>query len=426
MLKNKVQQLIDGNKEQIIHFGDALFSTPELGFKEFKTKELIIAYLSKHGIEVENEYFETGFEVSIGNNEGPCIGLICELDAIVTEGHPQSDSVSHAAHSCAHSVQVAIMVNALIALKQAGLSEQLNGKIKLFFTPAEEFCDIDYRKSLISKGKIRYLSGKENMLVTHRFDDCDCIISTHGMGQYRGHKFCVQSELAGFIYKKFSFAGKASHAAVCPELGVNALNAFALFQSAVGMLRETFVETDKCKIHGIITAGGDTVNSIPASVVYEGYVRSLSPQALLKLNDQLTNTAMHCAMALNATCIIEDTPGYLPCIQNELISKVIYENMLSFSEEKQILTTERSMAAGDIGDVSAFIPTVQFGFTGFSGVMHGKDLCIINNEEAYIEPTKIVAMTMIDLLANSALMAEIKKEFNPSMDHEKYLKYLEG
>ena len=41
------------------------------------------------------------------------------------------------------------------------------------------------------------------------------------------------------------------------------------------MLRETFVDEDKNRFHGIVTEGGQAVNSIPERVVYEGYVRSL-------------------------------------------------------------------------------------------------------------------------------------------------------
>ncbi len=42
--------------------------------------------------------------------------------------------------------------------------------------------------------------------------------------------------LAGFKYKRIIFKGKAAHAGVLPHLGVNALNEFTLFNSALGML----------------------------------------------------------------------------------------------------------------------------------------------------------------------------------------------
>ena len=45
------------------------------------------------------------------------------------------------------------MVNAIIALKKSGLLEQ-KGKVTLFFTPGEEYTDLDYRRKLIQEGKI--------------------------------------------------------------------------------------------------------------------------------------------------------------------------------------------------------------------------------------------------------------------------------
>lgn len=93
------------------------------------------------------------------------------------------------------------------------------------------------------------------MLADGVLKDVDVCLHMHAMGESKYH-FAVDSSLAGFIYKKFIFHGRGAHAAVLPHLGVNALNAFALFQSAAGMLRETFVDEDKNRFHGIVTEGG--------------------------------------------------------------------------------------------------------------------------------------------------------------------------
>lgn len=111
-----------------------------IGFKEHKTKALIQDYLKKEGFTISKEYFETGFEITIGSGK-PHIGLICELDAIPTQGHRCADPVDHAAHSCGHSTQVGIMLSAITALKKLDAVKN-GGTITLFFTPAEEFCDL--------------------------------------------------------------------------------------------------------------------------------------------------------------------------------------------------------------------------------------------------------------------------------------------
>ena len=86
-MKTEINKMIDAQQDEMIAFGKELFMHPELGYKEFETKKLVQEELEKYGINVEAEYFETGFQVSIGQGL-PHIVLIEELDAIPEEGHP--------------------------------------------------------------------------------------------------------------------------------------------------------------------------------------------------------------------------------------------------------------------------------------------------------------------------------------------------
>ena len=55
-MKNRLNQYIDDHKQEIYQLGDALFNSPELGFKEFHTREIILDYLDKHGLKVERTF----------------------------------------------------------------------------------------------------------------------------------------------------------------------------------------------------------------------------------------------------------------------------------------------------------------------------------------------------------------------------------
>ena len=260
------------------------------------------------------------------------------------------------------------------------------------------------------------------MLADGVLKDVDVCLHMHAMGESKYH-FAVDSSLAGFIYKKFIFHGRGAHAAVLPHLGVNALNAFALFQSAAGMLRETFVDEDKNRFHGIVTEGGQTVNSIPERVVYEGYVRSFNTEQMQQLSNRLTNAASHCAMAIGGTCEVEDTPGYLPFHPCHALSEVAHQNMLAFAPEEAILKDEKSVAAGDIGDLGAFIPCIQFGYGGITGIIHGKSMQIADEPRVYLETAKILAATAVDLLQQAGLVEHICDAFQPEMTWEEYEAY---
>lgn len=420
--KEQLFELIDNTKDEFLSLGNQLFEVPELGFKEFPAKKLLIEKFKEYDIPIEAEYYETGFQVSIGSGN-PKIGLLAELDAIIVPQHPYANNPDHCAHACGHSMQCTIMTDAFINLAKSKITDELPGTITLFFTPAEEFVDLDYRRSLIKEGKIKYLSGKQNMLADHVFDDMDVIIHCHAMGEGHDH-FNVNCSLAGFIYKKFNFIGVESHAGAAPHLGKNALNMFALFQSAMGMLRETYEEQDMVRFHGIVTHGGETVNSIPSLVTYEAYLRCKNWDKITKINEEIETAAKSCANALGGTCEIINTNGYLPFIQDKNLSDVAYQNMLYFTTDEYIGKDESSIASGDVGDIACFKPTIQFGYGGIEGRIHGANFKIVDNNIGYFEPAKIVVGTVYDLLTKPELIKKIKEEYKPTLTYEEYIEYL--
>ena len=420
--KEQLFELIDNTKDEFLSLGNQLFEVPELGFKEFPAKKILVEKFKEYGIPIEAEYYETGFQVSIGQGE-PHIGLLAELDAIITPQHPYANNPDHCAHACGHSMQCTIMTDAFINLAKSKITDELPGTITLFFTPAEEFVDLEYRRSLIKEGKIKYLSGKQNMLADHVFDKEDVIIHCHAMGEGHNH-FNVNCTLAGFIYKKFNFIGVESHAGAAPHLGKNALNMFALFQSAMGMLRETYEEQDMVRFHGIVTHGGETVNSIPSLVTYEAYLRCKNWDKITKINEEIETAAVSCAKALGGECEIINTNGYLPFIQDKNLSDVAYQNMLYFTTDEYIGKDESSIASGDVGDIACFKPTIQFGYGGIEGRIHGANFKIVDNNIGYFEPAKIVVGTIYDLLTKPELIQKIKAEYKPTLTYEEYIEYL--
>ena len=409
---------LEKDKKQLFELGDLLFRNPELGYKEFTNKKILTDYLTDNGIKVEELGFRTAFKASIGSGS-PRIGLIAELDALPTLGHPYASKIDNAAHSCGHSTQCAIMAYTLVKLKDV----IKKGTVTLYFTPAEEFTDIAFRKQLIKNKEINYIGGKVNMLTAKQFDDEDLFIHLHTMGEGQ-YMFSLNSSMAGFVYKEITFHGLATHAAVAPDKGINALNEFVLFDNALNMLRETFKEKDYIRIHGILSEGGQTVNSIPEKTVYECYVRSMNQKALFETATKVDNAAKYCAKAIGGKATIKTTPGYLPMNQNRLINDVIRENMLKHCTIEQIHDGEVSMAAGDIGDLSIFKPTVQFGYSGFKGNCHGKDLCVADYNRAYLIPSEVVYDSVLYLLQHKEYVDKIKKEFKPLMTKKEYLAYL--
>ena len=72
-------------------------------------------------------------------------------------------------------------------------------------------------------------------------------------------------------YVRFTFLGKASHAAAYPEHGINALDGVLLFFQGIAALRQHL--PDSVRVHGIITEGGKAPNIVPDRAQAYFYVR---------------------------------------------------------------------------------------------------------------------------------------------------------
>ena len=413
----KANEYIKKHTKEIIELGDLLYKTPELGYKEHETKRILKEYFKSNNLKVKDLGFETAFSVSIGKGK-PHIGLIAELDALPTFGHPYANVLdNNAAHSCGHSTQCAIMASALVALSKQGINK---GKVTLFFTPAEEFIDIEYRKNLIKKKKINYIGGKVNMLEAGMFDDVDMFIHLHTTNR-KNYDYTIGSRLAGFVYKKITFIGKASHAAIAPEKGIDAMDCFVRFYEEITKLKTAYPKEDMVRLHGIICEGGQSINTVPERISYEMYCRSINHDTLLALNNIVDSLAKKSAKLYGAKAKVETIPGYLPMTQSEPLTKVVESCMKKYS--KNIYQGENSIAAGDVGDISVFKPIVQFGYTGFSGQCHNKDLMVSDPIKVYITTSMIVCDCINKLISDDKSLKEIKN-YKPKMSKEEYKKYI--
>ncbi len=401
-MRQSIQNTIRENFSVISEIGDDLFKHPELGFKEAYTEELICRYLDDLSVPYENKISMHGVKCTIGKEEGYHIAVVADMDALLTS----QDGEMIPFHSCGHSIQVAVLLNLITGFVKSGMVDRLQGKISFMFAPAEEFIDIDTRENLKSQGKIKYFSGKQNMITAGLFDDVDLVLSCHVMGPDESNpdaKFDVNSSLAGFLLKKAVFRGQAAHAGVIPHLGRNALQAATLSLTAVQMLKDTFSPNAGAKVYPILKEGGQTPNVICDHAVIETYIRAADKKNLYQINDQINQAFTHCALALETKCEIIDTPGYLPLTQNRTISEVVRKNMLKFCEAEQILSDVKSGASGDIGDLSFLLPTIQFGFSGIDGVIHSSHFEITNPVHVYENTALVLADTILDIFENKEL-----------------------
>lgn len=419
-MRDLLTDIIDKRREEIINLGTKLFENPELGYKEFKTKEILLEFIKDIKLSDLKEFAITGFKATIGNS-GTHIGLVCDMDALPTKGHPNASNDDFAAHSCGHNAQMAVMAGAFKAIYESGILEKAGGRVSLIAAPAEEFLEFEYRLSLLKEGRIKAFSGKQNLILEGAFDDVDVVLSSHGNG-HEGNKIETDIASNGFIAKTAVFKGKSAHSGAYPHMGRNALNAAVLSINAVGLLRETFRDDHHIRFHPIIKDSGFIVNTVPDKAVIETYVRASNIDAIFDANERIDNALKHCALALGCQCDIENIPGYLPSNHYSKLSKYVARNAEYFLNREDILNGSRTFASDDLSDISAIIPLIQIGFSGFCGSFHGADFCIRDADMAYIVTTKIIAAAAADMLQNEEELKEDISGFQQAMSKESYIK----
>ena len=336
----------------------------------------------------------TGIRADLGSGDGYHVALVADMDAI----YVRDGEKTYPFHSCGHSIQTAVLAYVMKILKDSGLVEKLGGTVSFIAAPAEEFIDFDYREGIREEGKIKYFSGKQNMIEQGIFDNIDCAISMHINGD-SGTLFDINSTLAGFMVKKAVFKGLASHSGAAPHLGRNALHGANLCMSALSYMKDQFPKETGLQLHPVISSCSGSVNIIPEEVVLESYIRANTLEELILAGEKFDLCAVHSAKALGLECVIQNETGYMPLVQSKEINSLVYNHMLEICDDEKIVKNVVSGASGDVGDLGYLIPTVQFGFSGVKGRIHSCNFEIADEENAYIHTTEIVLKTVCDLLA---------------------------
>lgn len=426
-LKEKVIKAIDENKDSIIKVGREIYATPEFGYKEFKSTAITSNFLKELGLNVEENIAVTGCKAVInGGKEGPNVAILGELDAISCANHKDSVETG-AVHACGHNIQIGGMLGAAVGLVKSGVLSELAGKVSIIATPAEEFVELEYRDKLRQEGQLTYFGGKQELIKKGYFDDIDMAMMFHSLDM-GGKNALIGPVSNGFIGKKVRFIGQESHAGSAPEEGINALNAAMLAINNIHAQRETFKDSDRVRVHPIITKGGDIVNSVPADVQMESYVRARTIDGMLDSNNKVDRALKAGAMAVGAKVEITNIPGYLPILRNTELDKLFKEN-LSFLgiKEEDIIEGGDFTGSFDFGDVSHLMPTIHPMIGGIKGNLHTRDFEIIDEDMAYLLPAKAMALTVIDLLFDDAYLGkQILNNFTPAMTKKEYLSFMES
>ena len=430
-IEQKICEIIESKKDEIIAFGRDIFCHAELGFKEKRTSGRFVEEMEKLGMKPETGYAITGVKSYLkpkGSAEGPTLAVIGEMDALPIPNHPDAWSETGASHCCGHNAQLTGVVGAAMALADPEVAAAMGGNLCFMAVPAEEYVDVEYRTGLMKEGKIRYGGGKCELIRVGAFDDVDIALGHHSMpgmdfGLYNGSS-------NGFVNKTVTFTGRSAHAAAAPHEGVDALNAATTAMVNIALQQESFRDEDTVRVHGFISAGGTAVNVIADHVTMEYSVRGKTAEAFKDASMKVDRALKAAAMATGCGVTIETMSGYMSNVVNphtEVLESVLDDIAAEgkYTNRRDLL--EHSTGSDDFGDVATLMPLVHFATGGYVGSLHNPGIRVEDEYLAYVVTAKIFALTAYRLMKDGAAKAkENIADYKPNMTKEEYLAYMES
>lgn len=173
---------------------------------------------------------------------------------------------------------------------------------------------------------------------------------------------------------KASVIGKAAHAGISPEQGVNAI---VVASRAISLMKLGRLDEDTTANIGVIT-GGKATNIIPDLVNIEGETRSTDPEKLEKQTDEIVRILEQTAREMDARVIVDKDFLY-PRLKLEDTSEVVRIAMAAAGNIGQKPVLVSTGGGSDANIINGYgIPTANLGI-GMSKVHSTEEFITIDN-----------------------------------------------
>ncbi|RJT50772.1 M20 peptidase aminoacylase family protein [Rahnella variigena] len=275
-----------GLEEQLIAWRRELHQHPELSNQEFVTTQKITQWLNAAGIRILSLGLKTGVVAEIGPEHGPVVAIRGDIDALPieeTSGVPFSSQQPGVMHACGHDFHTSVILGAAHLLKAR--EDQLPGRVRLFFQPAEE-----------------RFGGASQLIKAGALENVDAIFGLHNAPELPVGTFSTKG---GAFYAnvdrfQITVTGKGAHAAH-PEEGVDSIVTASHIVTALQTVVSRNVSAQEAAVVSVTRIeGGNTWNVLPQTVELEGTVRTHNSEIREQIPQRIRKVIAGVAEALGA------------------------------------------------------------------------------------------------------------------------------
>ncbi len=300
-----VLQVLQAQADEFIAVRRDIHRHPEMGYKEYRTSDLVAEQLAQWGYQVTRGLGGTGVVGQLKRGSGhKTLGLRADMDALPIEeatGLPYASCNAGIMHACGHDGHTAML---LAAAKHIAQNVQFSGTLNLIFQPAEEG-----------------LGGARKMMDDGLFVQfpCDAVFAMHNMpGHPQGHLVLRDGPMmASSDYVTITIDGKGGHGAM-PHQAADPVVAGSAIVLGLQSIVARNVDPQET---AVITVGafnaGVANNVIPQKATLSLSVRALNPQVRELLEKRITELAHAQAQSYGVRAQVEYKRGY-PVLVNHL------------------------------------------------------------------------------------------------------------
>ena len=372
-----------------------LHSHPEIGHDEYRTTELICAYLS--GLGLRPSVFPSGTGVLCDIGAGAWgVALRADIDALPivdVKEVPYRSVHPGLCHACGHDVHTTALLGAASALVSAG---PLAGRVRLIFQPAEE----QLPGGAIEAVEIGAVDDVSSVFTLH----CDPRLETGLIGLREGPITAACDTV------EVRLSGPGGHTAR-PQLTADLVYALGrVIVEVPGMLsRRVDPRAGLSLVWGAVSAGV-AANAIPQEGVVRGTIRMLNREAWDDA-ERLIRMLVHDAVAATgATVEVRYERGVPPVVNTASAVEIQRRAAVTVLGEAGVTTTEQSMGGEDFGWLLGARPgaLARLGVRSPEDVGPMQDLhrgSFDVDERAIAIGARFLAETALEALAETALEA---------------------
>jgi amidohydrolase len=345
----KIRSIVETLAPRLIEIRRHIHAHPELSGQEHQTAAYIAGVLSAAGLQTQESVGKTGVigELTGTGTDARLLAIRTDMDALpIVErtGLAFSSRNEGVMHACGHDVHTTVGLGTAMVLAQLG--EELPGKMRFIFQPAEEIAQ-----------------GAAWMVDDGAMQDVDGIFSLHVFPSIPAGSIGIRygALTAAADDLEITIVGESGHGARPHE----AIDAIWIASQVITSLQQAIGRTQNPLRPIVLTigkiSGGRAHNIIADRVVMTGTVRSLHPDTHATLPAWIEQITSDICRTYGAKCQVDYRRG-VPSVQNDMALTQILESAARAacgSDRVQILP-EPSLGAEDFSVYLQHAPGSMF------------------------------------------------------------------